>query len=66
MSAEHQDSIADLKNRSDETVVRIWLADRGLIAVQRELMDEVVHHWGVTLHIVYDAHTDRYIRLGVK
>lgn len=34
-----QRSLSDLKERSDNDAVRLWLWDRGFVAVERKLMD---------------------------
>lgn len=50
-------SLEGLVKNSDETVVRSWLADRGLIAVDRV----VAMHLATTLQVAYyDPATDRY------
>ncbi len=36
-------SLADLIIREDEEAVRIWLAEHGLVAVERGLMDKLTH-----------------------
>jgi hypothetical protein len=53
----------DLKTRSDEQVVRLWLADRDMVAVDRVLMNELVKLSGSEAGAVYDARADRFIKL---
>lgn len=53
----------DLKTRSDEDVVRMWLAERGMVAVERTLADELIKISGPDLGAIYDARRDRYTRL---
>lgn len=56
-------SLADLTTRTDEDIVRIWLAERGLVAVERELA-QVCASSGVLG--AYDANLDRYVRSRLR
>jgi hypothetical protein len=56
------ESLADLKTRSDEDVVRIWLAERGWVAVERSIMDDM--RSALPSRVVYDAKADRYIKIA--
>ena len=54
-------TLDELRSRSDVDVIRIWLADRGLVAVERDLIHEVAALTGGNpFNVVYDATTDRY------
>lgn len=54
--------LSDLKSRTDDEVVRIWLAERGFVAVDRRLMDAVVRNVGKKLGVVYHADGDYYFQ----
>jgi hypothetical protein len=51
-------SLSDLAVRSDAEIVRIWLTERGFVAVAREIMNENANLPGV----VYHAEGDYYFR----
>ena len=50
-------SLDEISKTSDADIVRIWLAERGLVAVQRTLMDKLVTLDGPA---VYFPGKDRY------
>jgi hypothetical protein len=55
-------NLEQLKHRSDADIVRLWLADRGLVAVDRELaVNAGVAGVGNPYGGYYDATTDRYL-----
>ena len=47
------ENLLNLKHRSDQETVRLWLAERGMCAVEFKLMEEVVGFCGETLGIVF-------------
>ena len=57
-------SLADLMHvRPDHDVVRMWLAERGLVAVDRKLMDEVAAlENGNPFNVYYEVSNDRYLK----
>ncbi len=58
---EYPPMLYDLMIRPDQDAVRIWLRERGLVAVERSLMENVVAlSSSVDLDLVYDAASDRY------
>lgn len=54
-------SLAEISRISDDEIVRIWLAERGLVAVERDLMDGLCYP-GNPHGMTYYPSADRYIR----
>jgi hypothetical protein len=54
--------LADIKERTDSEVVRLWLADRGFVAVERVLMETLAAHDTNSIGIVYHAGDDYYLK----
>ena len=52
-------SLCEISKISDIEIVRIWLRDRGLVAVDRELMNRLAAV-DRKLGVVYDPSTDRF------
>ncbi len=55
-------TIDELRTVADEDVVKRWLMIRGLVAVDRKLIDIFVADVGEKHGAVYDQSLDRYIR----
>ncbi len=57
-------TLMGLINRSDEDTVRLWLADRGLVAVERKLMEEIAAmDNGNPFKVCYIPEYDRYEKI---
>jgi hypothetical protein len=55
-------SLEQLKHRSDPDIVKLWLMDRGLVAIDRELaVNAGVAGVGNPYGGYYDAVNDRYL-----
>lgn len=55
-----QRSLAEIKMLSDQDAVRSWLAERGFVAVDRDLADKVL---GKSSLACFDASADRYVKV---
>jgi hypothetical protein len=57
-------TLDEIKTVGDDDAVRIWLADRGLVAIHRSVANDLATPDGGSL--TYDAKNDRYIRRVAK
>jgi hypothetical protein len=54
--------LADLRMIPDGELIRKWLAARGFVAVERNLMADLVGVAGITCGAVYNPDGDYYIK----
>ena len=54
-------TLADISKTTDDEIVRIWLAERGLVAVERALAEPLAAVHGTA---IYDPRLDRYYSRG--
>ena len=54
-------SLDEIRNIKDDHVVRMWLADRGLVAVERQIMERFCYPNNG--NVCYNATLDRYVEI---
>ena len=61
-------SLAEISYTSDDEIVRIWLAERGLVAVERALMEKLAAPSGgvATYYTGVDRYYDRAVPRSIK
>ena len=58
-------SLAEISKISDEKIVQIWLSERGLVAVERSVMERLasllIGAGNIAPRVLYDSQQDRYV-----